>query len=199
MTGYKIVVTTTRRSNPRVRSLAKEIALALPAAIKVNRGKMNYMEIFKYAKFLNADRVIMVCRGLKGNPGKIMFLDVTGPELKFYPLVLKLKGVKLAREAGIAVKRPNSAIVSARAESETIEFGMELAGALTLPFIENTELRGQSMLAESVLLVERSESLESTFILKFIDARTGNLRGPRLTVEKVQEVIKCQGLRMKHM
>lgn len=197
MTRYKIVVTTTRRSNPRVRSLAKEIALALPAAIKVNRGKMSYMEIFKYAKSLNADRVVIVCRGLKGNPGKIVFLDITGPELKFYPLVLKLKGIKLAREAGIAVKRPNSVIVSAQAEPETIEFGMELAGALTLSFIENTELRDLSTLAESVLLVEKNKSLESAFILKFVDTRTGNLRGPRLTVKKVQEVVRCRGLRMK--
>lgn len=190
MFGHKIVVTTTRRSNPRIRSLAKEIALALPTAIKVNRGKMNYMDIFRYAKSLNAYRVVVVCRGLKGNPGKIIFLDVIGSKPKLYPLILKLKGVKLAREAGIVVKRPSSIIVSAQAESEILDFGMELAGALALPFIENVELHDLSMLAESALVIEVSESLENAFILKFVDTRTDNLRGPRLVVEKCSEVVK---------
>ncbi|MEM1508736.1 MAG: hypothetical protein QXY49_06380 [Thermofilaceae archaeon] len=185
MIERKIIVTTTRRSNPRIRSLAKEIALALPAAIKVNRGKMNYLDIFRYAKSFNADRIIVICRGLKGNPGKIVFLDVTGSKLKLYPLILKLKGIKLAREAGIVIERPSSIIINARAESEILDFGMELAGALALSFIENAELYELSTLAESALVIEASESLKNFFILKFVDTRTGNLRGPRLVVEKV--------------
>jgi len=180
----KILVTTAHRTNPRVRSLAKELALSLPDAIKMNRGKMNYIDLFEYAKSLGIIRVIVVCRGLRGNPGRIIFLDTTAKELCFYPLILKLRGVKLAREMGVRPSPPRRAAVVAPGEVDAMEFGQELSGALNLTFVEGVEARELAGTYDSVLLIEPVRSPRASFAVKFVDPSTLAPRGPRLLVEK---------------
>jgi len=160
------------------------LALSLPNALRINRGKMNYVDLFEYAKSLGAARVVVVCRGLRGNPGRIVFLDTTAEELCFYPLILKLRGVKLAREMGVRPSPPRRAVVAAPSEAEAIEFGQELAGALNLTFVEGVEAGELAGTYDSVLLIEPVRSPRASFAVKFVDPSTLAPRGPRLLVEK---------------
>lgn len=182
--SLRILVTTAHRTNPRVRSLAKELALSLPNATRVNRGKMSYAALFEYAKSLGASRVIVVCRGLRGNPGRITFLDTTARELCFYPLILKLGGVKLAREAGVRPSPPRHVVVVAPQEPEAVEFAQELAGALNLTLVEGINVGELTGTYDSALLVEPVHSPRASFAVRFVNPSTLAPRGPRLLIEK---------------
>ncbi|RLE86003.1 MAG: Brix domain containing protein, partial [Thermoprotei archaeon] len=49
-----IIVTTTHHINPRVRSLANELARALPDAVRINRGKQNIINLAEKARLYEA-------------------------------------------------------------------------------------------------------------------------------------------------
>lgn len=165
-----------------MRSLAKELALSLPNALKVNRGKMSIREVLFHAKTLGAQRVIIVGRGLRGNPGRIEIFERMEPPL--VSMIVKLCGVKLARELGVRPQPPRRLSVVVQPSSEAWEFAHELAIALNLPLIEEVEPRDLSHVYDSALLVEQVGRTRALLALRFVDAVSGHPRGPRLLVEK---------------
>ena len=180
--SVRYLVTTTHRSNPRVRSLAKELARSLPRAVRVNRGKMSLAEVVERAKSLGASRVVIVGRGLRGNPGRVEILEGLNPP--FVSLVLKLRGVKLARELGVRPTPPLSAAVVAQPVPAAVEFAHELAAAMDLSILEGVRPEDLADSYDSVLLVEHVGRGGAAFALWFLDPRTGGPRGPRLLVER---------------
>lgn len=178
----RYLVTTTHRSNPRVRSLAKELALSLPNAVKVNRGKSSLPELLLHAKSLGARRLLIVGRGLKGNPGRIEVFKTLDPPL--VSLVMKLSGVRLARELSTEARPPRSLSVLVPPAEAASEFGHELAAALDLPLVEGVDVEDLARACDSVLLVEYVNRPRALFALKFIEPVSGAPRGPRLLVEK---------------
>ncbi|MEM1690647.1 MAG: hypothetical protein QXG48_01815 [Thermofilaceae archaeon] len=176
------LVTTTHRSNPRVRSLAKELALSLPNALKVNRGKSRLLDVLLQAKTLGALRVLIVGRGLMGNPGRIEVFKTLDPP--YTSLVLKLSGVKLARELATKPQPPRSLAVLVQREQEALEFGHELAAAMNLPLVEDAKPEELANVYDSLLLIAYVKHPRTLFALKFVKPESRQPRGPRLLVEK---------------
>jgi len=181
--SYSIIVTTSRRSNPRVRSIANELAAVLPGAVKVNRGKMSLRDLYEHAKWVGAKRIVMVCRGLRGNPRRIIFMDSTGEAPAFYPLILKIRGVKLARELGGRRRKATSMVVYV--EQEDLKgFAHELAGALALSVIEDVARDEAHLYSDSLLFVEPVKSPRAEVALWFLDSKNWEPIGPRILVEE---------------
>jgi rRNA maturation protein Rpf1 len=180
----KYIVTTTRRSNPRTRSLAKELARSLPLALKVNRGKARLTEVIEYARSLGATNVIVVGRGLQGNPGRIGIINLSSGYRTHPSLILKLRGVRLARELGVKPHPPTGIAVAAVDQPSSLELGHELAAALNLPLLEGLESVGSAY--ESVILVETLAS--GLQVVRFVSSE-GAPRGPRLLVERYLTVV----------
>ncbi len=182
----RLIVTSSRHVNARVRSLVKELARVIPGAIKLNRGKLSIEELFSLAKGLGAKRVVIVCRGLMGNPGRIIFLDTSEEEVSFYPLILRILGVKLAREHGVKATRPRGlVVVPGNLDDEVVQLSQELASVLCLNCIELPLEELSSIQAHygGALLVERRGG--KAFVLRFINTSDLKPIGPRLTVGNV--------------
>jgi len=92
-----MLITTSRRPTRRVRTLAKDLNRVIPNSIRVNRGKMNLLQVLTYASRLGLDHV-MVINTWKGNPGKITFFKIEGQSYETIPPLIYLKGVSLFRE-----------------------------------------------------------------------------------------------------
>lgn len=184
MRKLKYLVTTTRRSNPRTRSLAKELASSLPQALKINRGKTRLTELIEHAKSLGATNVVIVGRGLQGNPGRIGIINLGSGYGSPPFLILKLKGVRLARELGVRPRPPTNIAVVALNQTLSLELGHELAVALNLPLLEGLEAVGSAY--ESVILVEALTS--GLQVVRFVSPN-GAPRGPRLLVERYSLVV----------
>lgn len=192
MKTFYYIISTTRRSNPRVRSLARELALSLPNALRVNRGKMSLPALMAYARSLGARRVLCVGRGLSGNPGRLMFIDTATSNHYSQVFIIKLSGVKLARELGVTPNPPRIVLVAA--PSDALDFGQELAAALGLPFIETLDIRSLEHACDSVLVVEPLSHPKAKFVLRFLKTSDSSYNGPRLLVERYK-VIKYGTLR----
>ncbi len=178
----KIIVTTSRHATPPVRTLAKELSNALFSAKKVNRGRMNLQELFLFSKTRGASRIVIICRGLYGNPGRIVFIDTSRPNLRFYPLILFLKGVKFARDSGIKINRPTSIVPIFSLDKGAEGFAQELASALNIPFVgilgEETNYG-----FHRILLVESAQTKDLIYVIKFIEK--GKDLGLKLLIKKV--------------
>lgn len=181
----RLIVTTTRHTNPRIRSFVKELAISLGNSIRANRGKRGLLALHLYARSLNASRVVIVGRGLYGNPGRITFLDTTHERPRYYPLVLRLSGVSLARDMGLKIgpSKTITPIVSSGSDTELIELAQELAGAFNRPFFEGVS---EDLLEEyeKVLVIERVRTKKAKFIVKFMN-KDGKPAGPKMFVRDV--------------
>ncbi|MCD6155325.1 MAG: hypothetical protein J7J22_06135 [Candidatus Verstraetearchaeota archaeon] len=93
----RILLTTSRRPTRRTRSFLKDLAGAVPFSFKINRGKMNYDDIYLKALEVKAEKVAIVSV-FKGNPGAISFYDVSPEGLIMIPPKIIISGVKLLRE-----------------------------------------------------------------------------------------------------
>jgi len=177
------LVTTSRHATPPVRRLAREIAWSLGLAVRVNRGRMNFEEVVELARSRNAERVIIVWRGLHGNPGAVLIVDVT-EEARFV-LVLVLRGVVFA---GLKARPPlpevKPPVVSLGAEDELAE---ELALALNTVYLGAhtvEDLRGFSTYRRVVAL-EPVKRRDFVAVVKFLDQ--GEELGPKLLVRHVKK------------
>ncbi|MCD6381343.1 MAG: hypothetical protein J7L50_03350 [Candidatus Odinarchaeota archaeon] len=100
-----MLITTSRRPTRRVRTLARDLNRVVPNSIRINRGKMNLLQVLTYASRLGLDHV-MVINTWKGNPGKITFFKIVGQDYEMIPPLIYLKGVSLFREvAGKKLKK----------------------------------------------------------------------------------------------
>ncbi len=95
----RIIVTTSRRPNRRIRSFVKELVETIPGSIKLTRGHLSMQDLAFEAQNLGADRVIIVA-DRRGNPG---IMRVYKPEKNELVNIVSfiIKGVTLARERGI--------------------------------------------------------------------------------------------------
>lgn len=93
------LVTTSRKPCMRTRAFARELAGMLPLSEYVPRGKGSLDGLISRARQKGA-RCLAVISDIKGNPGKIEFLDVSQSDWAWSPTVLMLRGVKLQREFG---------------------------------------------------------------------------------------------------
>ncbi|RLE57762.1 MAG: hypothetical protein DRJ40_00660 [Thermoprotei archaeon] len=182
-----IMVTTTRRPTPRIRSFCKELAAALPNAIKVNRGKMNIEAVAIRAYELGLDHVIIVGARKGGNPGHMKFMKVEEDTYYFLPLAIVMGGVKLLREfpEGIKPHKVSSAmIVTEDHQPDFVHIFTEaLAEVLDLPSCSVPKLHDLRGSCDS-LIYARKARYKYLIILNFLDSRSFKPIGPELRIEK---------------
>ncbi|MEN2999588.1 MAG: hypothetical protein ABDH61_03345 [Acidilobaceae archaeon] len=140
-----LVITTSRRSTRRTRSLVKELALLL-GAVRVTRGKKSLPALYQEAAVMRA-RAVVIIANVKGNPGVLRIYHVKGGSL-FATAAFRIEGVSLARESGKEIPRGAKRL---SIESEKSPLAEEVAALLrsSLPPLE----RGRSL----VLRVEEKE------------------------------------------
>ena len=93
-----ILITTSRRPSPRVRSFVKDLVLVIPGAVRLTRGHLSMRDLAVEAQLVGADRVVVVGEK-RGNPGIIRVYKVSGDSLVNIASFI-VKGVALSRETG---------------------------------------------------------------------------------------------------
>lgn len=175
----RLIITTSRHSTPPVRRLAKELARALFSAKKVNRGGMSYAELFEMSRGMGARRVVIISKGVGGNPGRILFLDCTGDKPEFFPFIVHLRGVVFSE-----IKRfrsPNN-VVPVMCYLEEDEVCEELAFALDIPYL-GVFREDVFHSFTRVMLVEPVRRKNLGYVVKFIEE--GGEVGPKLLILRV--------------
>ncbi|MEM0010264.1 MAG: hypothetical protein QW424_02305 [Candidatus Bathyarchaeia archaeon] len=143
-----ILVTTSRRPTRRIRSLCNDLTYSIPGLIRVNRGKMNLIEVGEKAVQMNSDKFIIVDRW-KGGPGRIRLFKITEEGVKETPPRLYITGIKLRREFNIprgwVKEKINLLFLEEDKEesSEIEEFKLAISEFFGIPtFKVNTETLG---------------------------------------------------------
>ncbi|MCE4604684.1 MAG: hypothetical protein F7B20_06945 [Aeropyrum sp.] len=145
-TSKRILVTTSRRTSPRVRSLVKDLAQTLPGAFKFTRGHYSMVELAREALLVGADRLVVISER-RGNPGIIRVYDV---DIKSGPNNIAsfiVKGVSLAREsrrgypslAGgevLAARAMDSGVAAEFSDAFVLAFHARLYEAVAGSFVE---------------------------------------------------------------
>lgn len=178
-----IFVTTCRHATPPVRRLAKEIAWVLGHARKVNRGRMSLAGVVLMARNMGASRVIVVGRGLHGNPGIITFLNAEGGDEGRRILSLSLRGVVFSgMKSRPPVPESHLPVVSLGASEEIAE---NLAFAFDTVYLGSYALEDLASFSSysRVIAVEGVKSRSLALVLKFLEK--GEPIGPKLLVKRL--------------
>ncbi len=140
---------------------------------------MSFYDLYNYARARGASRVIIIGKGIGGNPGRILFMDVSREKPVFFPLIVHLRGVIFANTVSPRFQRASSIVpLVCTAEDEVCE---ELAFALDVPYI--------GVLSESnftfgrVALLEVVRRKKLGYVLKFLE-RNGEV-GPKLLILRI--------------
>ncbi|RLE92514.1 MAG: hypothetical protein DRN04_10020 [Thermoprotei archaeon] len=179
-----ILITSSRRPNPRLRTFCKDLAKVLPDAIKVNRGKMSIEEVAIKAYQLEIDHVIVVGKGRGGNPGRMIFLKIYEDKYEILPLIIGIEGVVLIREiknADVPEKVASTIIAS-----NTDQLPDLLSDALGLSSIEVESIEDLQGTADTIMWIEK---VKRKYIIRFFNGQNLRLSGPIIKVNKV--VRKC--------
>lgn len=168
---HEIVISTSRHVTPPVRRLARELSYTLWSAKRVNRGSSNFEELVTRSRALGARRLIIIGRGLHGNPGRISFFDISTAETR--PLLtLVLRGV-IFPERLRSIKKPTTPILVAsvgRCLEPTGVYAEDLAYALNSSYIGCLSVNDFKNFKETrVLVVEYVQSTRFVFVIKFIE------------------------------
>jgi U3 small nucleolar ribonucleoprotein protein IMP4 len=94
-----LLITTSHRSSPRVRSFIKDLVSVLPGAIRIQRGHKTLRDIALEA-YRNGLKYALIVKELYGNPRVISLYKVLAePSVELVKIAdLVLKGVVLSRE-----------------------------------------------------------------------------------------------------
>lgn len=162
--SVELVVSTSRHPTPPVRRLARELSCALWSAKRINRGGSSFQELALLSKGLGARRLVLVDRGLHGNPGKLLFYDLSQDEPVLL-LVLWLRGV-IFPEKLRSIRRPANPLLVASIGGY-LDFAEELAIALNYPYLGGVDPGIADFDNRRILLVEPSEKKSFAYVLKF--------------------------------
>uniref|UniRef100_A0A7C1T6Z6 Brix domain-containing protein n=1 Tax=Thermofilum pendens TaxID=2269 RepID=A0A7C1T6Z6_THEPE len=162
----ELVVSTSRHPTPPVRRLARELSFALWSARRINRGSSNFQELVVLSRGLGARRLTLVDRGLHGNPGKLLFYDLSREEPALL-LVIWLRGVVFP-EKPRSIKKPVAPLFVASAGGY-LDFAEELAVALNYSYIGEVGSSGMSLTGRRLLLVEPVNKRNLAYVLKFLE------------------------------
>lgn len=168
---YEIVISTTRHVTPPVRRLARELSYALWSAKRVNRGGSSISELVLRARSLGAKRLIIVGRGLHGNPGRVAFLDIGNAQVKPI-LLLRLRGVAFPERLR-SIRRPAARILVAsvgRCLEEPVSIAEDVAYAVNSAYLGCLQEEDLKAFKDArVLVIEHVLKENLAYVLKFIE------------------------------
>jgi len=164
--SVELVVSTSRHPTPPVRRLARELSFALWSARRINRGGSSFQELVLLSKGLSARRLVLVGRGLHGNPGKLLFYDISREEPSLL-LVIWLRGVVFPEKLR-SIKRPRAPLFIVSTEGYS-DFAEELAVALNYPYVGGFDPSSPGFEGRRLLLVELVGKENFAYVLKFLE------------------------------
>jgi rRNA maturation protein Rpf1 len=94
-----ILITTSRRPTPKMRTLCNDLARVLSNALRLNRGKLSLQGLKELALSRGGDRFIVVERR-KGGPGLLRFYQYSPGGVWQVPLTVSLGGVTTQDDLG---------------------------------------------------------------------------------------------------
>jgi rRNA maturation protein Rpf1 len=109
-----ILITTSRRPTPKMRTLCNDLARVLSNARRVNRGKLSLQGLKEYALSRGGDRLIVVERR-KGGPGLLRFYQYFPGGVWQMPLAVSLGGVTTQDDMGRKTRLHCEAVTVAEA------------------------------------------------------------------------------------
>lgn len=182
MMGRRLVylVTTCRHATPPVRRLAKELAWSLGFAKKVNRGRMSLGELLATAKSMGASRLLIVGRGLHGNPGFLQIVSTQGDGYGELLMTIRLRGIVFGR-----LKRrpqPPESQLPVVSLNNAEEFAEDLAVSLATIYLGNYTADDVKKFVSytRVIAVEGVGKRDFVAVIKFLEG--GGELGPKLLV-----------------
>jgi rRNA maturation protein Rpf1 len=158
-----ILLTTSRRPTPRIRTFCRDLTSAFPNITRVNRGKMSLDALAEKAIELNCDQVIVIGRW-HGAPGKIGLYKVSLGLTAVSPLMI-IQSIRLRRELNQSSRINSSLITLEPASSPELH---RLAGCLSrffgLPILSLHEVTDNHRVAMH-LSYDSSRRVKMTFTL----------------------------------
>ncbi len=175
-----IIVTSSRRPSPRVRSLVKDLSSVLPGAERLTRGHYSMQELASEALLRGADRVVVI-GGLRGNPSIMRVYEVKERHLVNIVTFI-IKGLALSRELRrpLPDEHPRGIIV----EVDDDPLSEEFADA----FVKAFRARVWERPSDSDILAIFSAEGEGVVRLEF--KFRGQMVGPRLRLAKPRRMVK---------
>ncbi|RLE69217.1 MAG: hypothetical protein DRJ45_06930 [Thermoprotei archaeon] len=177
-----ILITNSRRSNPRIRSFTKDLVRCLPQAFLLKRGKLSLNEIKKIASENNFHKMIIICRGLHGNPGKMLFYNILNDRLKI-TLILKICGIKLLREFNkkdYVMSEANTGIIYVSGNSKSLEIAYLLSDALDMKTIYRIPIEEIMCSVDTIIYIYENNNIVE---IKFLDGYVFKENGPLIKVK----------------
>lgn len=180
----RVLITSSRDASNRLRQFLNELEVAIPGAIKVNRGRSSILNIATKAAMMGIRKILYV--GSKGgNPGFIKFIDVDveRSEIDVLPYSIRIHGVKLLIDMPVKVNirsKPRTAVIaSLNSHAELLDV---LGEQLGMPSIIIDDLESVRGMYDVVIMIRR---IEGMFELGFIDGVTMGPRGPTMWISDV--------------
>lgn len=180
-----ILITTSHRPTRRVRSLCNDLARSIPGLVRVNRGKMNLIEVAERAVLMNSDRFIVVDRW-KGGPGRIRLFKVTDEGVSESPPRIYVSGVKLRREFNIPrqwIKEKINLLFMKSNEEESpelMEFKTAMSNFLQIPMLKE---RSEALGYEAYMSI--SPGKDCWAVISFFRLPSGAEIGPCIKISHI--------------
>lgn len=175
MNDNKIIITTSHKPSPKLRTFIKELASIIPHSIRINRGKKTLDDLLLDALTLNANRIIVGFEK-KGNPSALRFFIIKNKRL-IKLMTLKIAGLSLWRELAEASKVYNPKSIAVKIPEEEL---LELAEEIALGFNADI-LYDESKYKEYDVIVSLKPRGRIVLLL-FINPSTNRIVGPILKI-----------------
>ncbi|WP_069806745.1 Brix domain-containing protein [Vulcanisaeta thermophila] len=184
ISGARVLLTSSRDASIRIRQFLNELEMAIPGAVKVNRGRQSLLGIATKAVVLGARGIVYVgSRG--GNPGFIRFIRINTNEgkVEVLPYLVRIYGVKLLIDMPVRVSitaRPRTAVVvSLNDQGELVDV---LSEQLGLPAVVADDVDSVRGMYDVVITIRRSGDEHE---VSFLDGLSMGPRGPTMWVSDV--------------
>ena len=189
-----ILITTSHKPSPRLRSFVKDLASVIPRSLKLNRGKKTLEDLLYDAIELNADRLIIVGEK-KGNPGSIRVYLVDREEEKLRELAFySIKGVKLSRENPYATRIYNPTILMIDSSNVKSDVEEEFIDIFSRSFKAKIHVGSLEEIAGKVDVLAIPRWDGKIIKLFFMNPSTRKLGGPVIKFSRVMDFEKNKSI-----
>jgi rRNA maturation protein Rpf1 len=173
-----MLITTSRRPTPKMRTLCNDLARVLSNAIRLNRGKLSLQGLKEHALSRGVDRLIVVERR-KGGPGLLRFYQFSPGGVWQMPLTVSLGGVTTQDDIGRRIRLHCEAVTI----TEVLNGQLDKIAAALARFLKVPVIRAPMAPSHHASLDVSSHS-KYVATLSFSAPSTGLDSGPTLVVKR---------------
>jgi U3 small nucleolar ribonucleoprotein protein IMP4 len=183
-----LLLTTSRRPTPKIRTFCRDLARSIPNVVRVNRGKLSLDGIVEKTLELNANQVIIVDRW-KDGPGKIEFFKVGQEGLVPVPPIMYVSRIKLRREFDKVKTKPVRSLTittSSENSNEILRIARSLSNFLNVPLSQMDKTVSKFKISMHI----STNDLHRTQVTFMLCLPENVEIGPRITLSHVAWEIK---------